>query len=189
MVSKAFTVLFVAACISTLSTSKPTEYSQCDSHWKNQYLSLNSTWPSICDSGDQLTVLSMLVDGCKLNFPGTKDRVDPGTLNTWLSSKNGFNPDMSIDIPTFSKIGIEFKFEAHDIFEIKKLFKYNTYAVALQNKAGEWYALKSYSTGSLVVTDPKGQKQNMDNNDFKLGLVFFSYNCAKGGRGDEFLTE
>ena len=65
----------------------------------------------------------MLVDGCGLKFPGTTTRVDPGSLNTWLSQKNAFNDDRSIDIPAFSKIGIDFKMEEHDIGKVKKMFK------------------------------------------------------------------
>ena len=188
MVPKSFILLLISSTF-TLLSCKPTDYTQCDPLWKDQYLSLNSTWPSICDSGDQLTVLSMLVDGCGVRLPGTKTRVDPGTLNTWLSAQHGFNDDMSVDIPTFAKVGIDFKFAMDDVMQIKKLFKHNTYAVALQNKEGQWYALKSFSSWELSVCDPRGQNQNMNNDDFKHGLVFYSHNCEKGTRSNEFLTE
>ena len=72
--------------------------------------------------------------------------------------------------------------------EVKKTFKYSGYSVALLSKSGHWFALKSYSSSSLIVDDPKGETQKIDNSDFLLGLVFFSHNCAKGGQPKETVT-
>ena len=63
-------------------------------------------------------------------------------------------------------------------------FKYNWYEVAMKDKNGKWYALKSYSSSTLMVIDPRGDKEELDNSDFKIGDVFYNQKCQRGTRGN-----
>ena len=73
--------LLLAVPLSSAADTKPTDFSQCDPRWKDQYMAQKTNWPTICDAGGQLTVLSMITDGCGLKVPDTKDDINPGTLN------------------------------------------------------------------------------------------------------------
>ena len=183
-------VLLVVACFISLAHFKPSEFDQCDSDWRDIHLANKSDWPTICEAGDQLTVLAMIADGCSIRFPG-KTKINPKSLNDWLAANNGFKEDQSIDLATLGILELKNTLETDQLYKIKMQFKYNWYEVAVKDKRGHWFALKSYSSSTLMVVDPKGDKDELDNDDFKMGDVFFNQKCKRGSgdRGEYFLTE
>ena len=95
----------------------------------------------------------MIADGCNIKFPGGV-QVNPGTLNDWLAMMNGFKGDQSVDINKINQLDLKNTLETDQLSKIKMQFKYNWYEVAVKDQNGRWYALKSYSSSNLVVSDP-----------------------------------
>ena len=111
-------VLIVAACFISMAQFKPSDFDQCDSQWKDIRLGNRSDWPTICDDGDQLTVLSMIANGCGIRFPGNKE-MNPKNLNDFLASNNGFKEDRSIDMPVIGLLELKNTLETDQLNKIK----------------------------------------------------------------------
>ena len=181
-IHKLTALIFVTAGFLASSTvSKPTQFNQCDKEWKDKRLGNKPDWPTICEGGDQLTVLAMIADGCSIKFPANV-QVNPGTLNDWLAVMDGFKSDRSIDISKINQLDLKNTLETDQLNKIKMQFKYNWYEVAVKDSKGKWFALKSYSSSKLVVSDPNDNKvESIKNEDFRLGDVFYNQKCKRGG--------
>jgi hypothetical protein len=53
------------------SYQSPSSFKQCDSPWGSDHYGIeNVGYKTICDSGDKLTALAMILDGCKIKIDG-----------------------------------------------------------------------------------------------------------------------
>lgn len=65
---------------------------------------------TICQRGDLLTSIAMIMDGCGISIEGNK--ADPRNLNNWLRKNGGYltQPDGSFDINKSVLSSFGFKF-------------------------------------------------------------------------------
>ena len=93
---------------------------------------------------------------------------------------DGFKHDRSIDVSKMNQLDMKNTLETDQLSKIKMQFKYNWYEVAVKDSKGKWFALKSYSSSSLAVTDPNDKKiGSIKNEDFRFGNVFYNQKCKK----------
>ena len=163
----AITILSVAV------HSKPTEFKMCDSKWGSEVIR-NGQGQTICQKGDLLTALAMAVAGCEAKLDGKNP--DPSTLNEWLDNHNGFAADGSVILNSLASLSISQSLNTDPNASKQKLKSTNE--VLIQDKAGSWYAVKSFSSSQFIVYDPRGLKSALSNDEFKQASIYFGRWCG-----------
>ena len=51
-IHKSAALLLVTAILVSLTSAKPTDFSQCNPQWKDKRLGNKADWPTICEAGD-----------------------------------------------------------------------------------------------------------------------------------------
>ena len=137
-------LVIVASILSVAVHSKPADFKMCDSKWANEVIK-NGQGQTICQSGNLLTALAMAVAGCNIKLDGKNP--DPSSLNDWLSKNNGFGSDGKVLLNSLAPLSISQSISTDCNYSKQKLK--GTNEVLVQDKANNWYAVKSFSSSQF----------------------------------------
>ena len=101
----------------------------------------------------------MAVAGCNVKIDGKNP--DPSSLNDWLSKNNGFASDGSVILNSLAPLGISQSLST-DCNASKQKLK-GTNEVLVEDKDGNWFAVKSFSSSQFTVHDPRDQTSTLYN--------------------------
>ena len=159
-------------------------FKQCDLTWANeQFGPLDGPQATICDEGDLLTTIAMVLNGRDFRVDGQV--VTPSTLNKFIRKVDGYikKPDGSgyfIDFKVMQKFGFVSDGVARTDVGIRKAFR-NGEHVLLQmdsDPSPRWALLTGLTSQSYQVNDPYPNSSSMINpRVVNFGQIFLHPKC------------
>jgi len=137
---------------------------------------------TICDSGDKLTALAMILDGCKIKVDS--DQANPRTLNKWLAGHSGFlrkeNDEVEIVVGEMAKFGFNAIGRVEGEMGIRSMFRKGAQVVLkIHDGAGpRTVVLRGFTSQTFIVGDPTPLgSMSVSPADVHYGETFFHPRC------------
>jgi hypothetical protein len=137
----------------------PSQFYQCDPSWGDlHYGVIDVGTKTICEAGDKLTALAMVMDGCKLRVDS--GQTNPSTLNSWLQTNNGYarkdDDSSEIVLAELLKFGFSVIGKVEGDMAIRSAFRKGAQIILkIRDQAGaRWLAMRGFTSSTYIVGDP-----------------------------------
>lgn len=137
----------------------PSQFSQCDANWGGLHFGIEGVGSkTICEAGDKLTAIAMVMDGCKVKVDS--GQTNPATLNAWLQKNNGYerkeDDSSEIILAEILKFGFSVIQKVEGDMAIRSAFRKGAQIILkVKDYAGpRWLAMRGFTSSTYIVSDP-----------------------------------
>eukprot|EP01089_Gocevia_fonbrunei_P013081 TRINITY_DN324_c0_g1_i1.p1 TRINITY_DN324_c0_g1~~TRINITY_DN324_c0_g1_i1.p1 ORF type:complete len:202 (+),score=41.30 TRINITY_DN324_c0_g1_i1:85-690(+) len=180
-------VLFVSLASCVIPRRYPL-YKQCDPRWGKHWMGANtSSSDTVCAQGCAMSSLSMALGGRGYLLP-EHQTIDPGTLNQWLRTHNGYEcvdgdcDNLVLDAANRIEAGIKFisEKEKPSLETVKEWIKIgNPIAIAHVRNRTHFVLLTGYYDSNNSTLDVNDPYYESDSYDYSQIADIITYELAK----------